>query len=215
VTDRRRARELARDALARGAPLDWFEALYAEAGDGRAVVPWDDRAPSPLLVRWLDAHGPFDGRTALDVGCGTGDNAAELARRGLAVTAFDLSPTALRVARDRYGDGVRWVEASALALPAAWSFDLVVEIYTLQVLPPPERAVAAGQIARCVAPGGRLVVIARAREPGDPPGEMPWPLTRSELERLADHGLALDSLEDLVDREDPPVRRFVATFRRA
>lgn len=215
MTNRARARELARAACAAGAPTAWFESLYAEAREGRALVPWDDRRPNPLLVRWLDAHPPPLGARALDVGCGAGDNGAELARRGLRVLGCDVAPTAVAVARQRFPD-LSWETADILAPPSDWlgRFDLVVEIYTLQVLPPPERAVAARAIAACVAPGGTLVVIARAREPDEPAGEMPWPLLRREVEAIAGDGLHLAELDDLLDDEDPPVRRFVATFRR-
>lgn len=47
------------------------------------------------------------------------------------------------------------------------------------------------------------------------PGQMPWPLTRAEVEAIATPGLALASFEDFLDAEDPPVRRFRALFRRA
>ena len=90
--DRSRARVLARDAIARGEALAWFEALYREADAGTAVVPWADLVPNPHLVNWLDAHPTIGGR-ALDVGTGFGDNAEELARRGLAVVAFDVAAT--------------------------------------------------------------------------------------------------------------------------
>jgi hypothetical protein len=43
---------------------------------------------------------------------------------------------------------------------------------------------------------------------------MPWPLTRAEVEALAGLELRLESFEDFADREDPPVRRFRASFRR-
>ena len=110
------ARALAREAIAAGTPTAWFEALYREAGAGRARVPWDDRAPNPAVVRWLDAQDLRPGDAALDVGCGTGDNAAELARRGLVVTAFDVSPTAVAAAQARYGAVAGWQVADVLAL---------------------------------------------------------------------------------------------------
>ena len=76
------------------------------------------------------------------------------------------------------------------------------------------RAEAVAAIRRTVAPGGTLLIVARGREPGEPEGQMPWPLTRGELERVAGGDVRLTSFEDFVDREDPPVRRFRAVFRR-
>jgi SAM-dependent methyltransferase len=215
---RARARELARAAVAEGRALDWFDDLYREAAAGTAVVPWDDRAPNPMLCRWLDRHPPpGPGARALDVGSGPGDNAAELARRGWTVTGFDVSAAAVEAAKVRVPDVTDWAVASLTAPPAAWraAFDLVVEVYTLQVLPPAERAVAAAALAGLVAPGGTLVAIARAREPDEPAGALPWPLTRAEVEAIAGPGLRLGALDDVMDDEAPPVRRWVATFRAA
>jgi SAM-dependent methyltransferase len=216
---RARARALAAKAVGEGRPTAWFDELYREADAGTAIVPWDDRVANPHLVRWLDGHADRlrPGAAALDVGCGTGDNAAELARRGLEVTAFDVSEAAVAVARTRFGDAkIRFVTADALALPPAWrgAFALVVEVYTLQVLPPAPRAQAARELAAAVAPGGTLVVVARGREADEPEGQMPWPLLRREVEAIAAHGLRLVELDDYLDDESPPVRRLVATFER-
>ncbi len=216
MTDRTRARTLARDAIARGRPVAWFETLYREAEAGTAVVPWADLVPNPHLVAWLDAHPDVRGR-ALDVGAGLGDNAEELARRGLDVVAFDVAETAVAAARARFPRSrVADAVADLLDPPPAWrgAFNLVAETYTLQVLPPPERALAARALGDLVAPGGTLLVIARGREPSEPEGAMPWPLTRAEVERLAVAGLAVTSFDDFVDDEQPPVRRFRATLGR-
>lgn len=61
----------------------------------------------------------------LDVGCGTGLNAAELCRHGHQVIGVDVSPVAIEKFRDRGFDGlVCDIEAGPLPLPAD-SFDLV------------------------------------------------------------------------------------------
>jgi SAM-dependent methyltransferase len=108
------------------------------------------------------------------------------------------------------------VAADLLAPPAAWrgSFDLVFESYTLQVLPEPARRDAIAQLAALVAPGGRLLLLCRAREQSDPIGALPWPLTREELAGFVAHGLRETSFSDFLDRESPPVRRFRALYRR-
>jgi SAM-dependent methyltransferase len=214
--DRTRARALARDSIARGDAVAWFEDLYREADAGTAVVPWADLVPNPHLVAWLDTNTTARGR-ALDVGTGLGDNAEELARRGFTVVAFDVAATAIDRARERFPQSpVEYVVANLLEPPAAWrgAFDLVAETYTLQVLPPPARQIAGAALRTFVAPGGTLLVIARGREPEEPEGAMPWPLTRAEVEGLAGDDLVLASFDDFLDAEEPPVRRFRATFRR-
>ena len=216
MTDRTRARALAQRSLERGDPVGWFEQLYAEAGRGAAVVPWADLAPNPHVREWLEREAPAPGR-ALDVGCGLGDGAEELARRGFDVVAFDVSATAVDEARRRFPSSrVDYRVADLLRLPAGFdgAFDLVVECYTLQVLPPGPRGGAAAVLRRLPRPGGTLLVVARGREPEEPAGQMPWPLTRAEVEAIAAPELPLLRFEDFVDAEDPPVRRFRALFRR-
>ncbi|MBI3770708.1 MAG: class I SAM-dependent methyltransferase [Deltaproteobacteria bacterium] len=216
MTDRTRARTLARQSLDAGDAVGWFERLYSEAARGEALVPWADLAPNPRVVAWLDRARPTRGRV-LDVGCGLGDTAEELARRGLTVVAVDVSPTAVAQARARFPSSrvdYRVLDLLRLPVELAGAFDLVVECYTLQVLPPDARADDGAALRRAVTPGGTLLVVARARESNEPEGQMPWPLTRSEIEAIADDTLRLATCDDFVDREQPPVRRFRATFRR-
>jgi len=110
------ARSLAAESLAAADPTGWFERLYAAAEDGRAVVPWDRGAPRRMLVQWAEArelHG--DGRRALVVGCGLGEDAEYVARLGFDTVAFDVAATAVRTARRRFPDSaVRYVTADLL-----------------------------------------------------------------------------------------------------
>jgi len=215
---RRRARQLAAEAAAAGDETGWFEKLYSEAEAGVAVVPWTDGVPNPHLVEWLaDRDGA--GQRALVVGCGLGYDAEFLAGRGFEVTAFDVAPTAIVAARRANpGSAVDYVTADLLDLPAAWAgaFDLVVEIYTVQPLYGPVRARALAALHQPVAPGGTLLVIARATEEENPerdPAMMPWPLTRAEL-KAAGGPLQVHHVEQFTDDELPPKPRWRAEFRR-
>jgi SAM-dependent methyltransferase len=217
--DRALARRLAHESLAKGDATGWFDALYDAAQGDANVVPWADMRPNPNLTAWLDGRAPpSPPQAALVIGCGLGDDAEELARRGWNVTAFDISQRAIDWCRRRFEHStVNYCVADVLSLPAAWrqKFNLVVEIFTLQVLPPELRDAAMAGIAGCVAPDGTLLVVARAREAGDDHGTMPWPLTKDELQAFERHGLEAAAFEDyLDDHEDPPVRRFRAEFRR-
>jgi SAM-dependent methyltransferase len=212
--DRRYVRQLAADSNARGDATGWFETLYAAAEQGTASVPWADFAPYPRLVSAL-AGLPAGGR-ALVVGCGLGDDAEHVASLGFTTVAFDVSPTAIAAARRRFPRStVEYVTADLLSPPRAWvgAFDLVVEVFTLQVLTGAARRTALVQLARLVAPGGRLLVIARARDEHEDPGELPWPLTWAEIESFHEFGLAKQSIVDFIDDEDRgPVRRWRAWF---
>lgn len=85
--DRTGARALAREYSERGDPTGWFEALYAQADGDAGVISWADLEPNPNLVEWLTRRSPAGTEMrALKVGCGLGDDAEELARRGFEVT---------------------------------------------------------------------------------------------------------------------------------
>lgn len=217
-TERGTAREIANKYLVAGNALGWFEVLYAQADGDASIIPWADLTPNPNLVEWLDAmHIHGDGHKALKVGCGLGDDAEELALRGFGTTAFDISQTAISWCRRRHPlSSVTYLVADLFDAPPKWhgAFFLVVESYTLQVLPPNLRKKAVRCVADFLAPGGMLLVIARGREAHEPEGKMPWPLTREELIAFRDSALKEVSFEDYLDNEDPPVRRFRAVYRR-
>jgi SAM-dependent methyltransferase len=219
MADRDATRTLAEQFLAAGDPTGWFEALYASAGGDASAIPWGDLRPNPNLTQWLDAHPQSGGLRALVVGCGLGDDAEELARRGMKVTAFDVAPIAIEWCRRRFPrSAVTYAVGDVLDPPAAWqgAFDFVLESYTLQALPPGARAKAVRSVAGLLAPSGRLLVICRGRDAGDPEGSLPWPLTRGDLAKLVDEcGLVEESFEDYPDPDEPDVRRFRCAFRRA
>jgi len=212
--DKAVARRLAADSMSRGDVTGWFETLYAAAARGIAEVPWADFKPNPRLVATLDR--PTGTRRALVIGCGLGDDAEHVASLGYATVAFDIAPSAIRSVRQRFPDSsVTYAVADLLAPPPAWTgaFDLVVEVFTLQVLTGAARRTAFARTAQLVAPGGRLLVIAGARDDTEHPGHMPWPLTRAELESFRGYGLCDESIEEVIDHEaGRSVRRWRAWF---
>jgi SAM-dependent methyltransferase len=219
MTYRGAARDLAQRSVDRGDHTRWFEEFYQPAQARPEVVPWSDKRANPHLVSWAEENDVSGvGRRALVVGCGYGDDTEWLAGRGFEALAFDVSPTAVSVARRRFPDSfVDYRVADALNLPDEWrhAFDLVLEAYTLQVLLGEPRAVAVRQIAATVK--DRLLLVARGRDKDDDPGQMPWPLTRSDLLpiRQSRPDLVEVSFEDYIDDEIPPVRRFRVEYREA
>ena len=198
--------------------MAWFEELYAAAEGRLDEVPWEDQRSQPLFTEWLDARVIKGvGKRALVIGCGLGDDAEELAKRGFEVAGFDLSATAISWAKRRFPDSsVKYFQADLRSLPEelAGSFDFICEVYTLQAMPQRLRPQAFEAIANCLAPGGELFVLCRGREDDDPVSDVPWPLSMAELGELNQGSLDLVGLDDLMDDEDPPVRRFRVVFQR-
>jgi SAM-dependent methyltransferase len=76
------------------------------------------------LLKLLERRG-LQGKRLLDVGCGTGKSFLEMLPRGWEVTACDISPAMLDLARSKVGDEVQFALADMLALPEFGEFDLV------------------------------------------------------------------------------------------
>jgi SAM-dependent methyltransferase len=207
-------RRLSGEATRDGDPTSWFEQLYADAAQGHAIVPWDRRAPHPLLVDWVERQPATSGLT-LVVGSGLGDDAAFLAAHGYRVIAFDISRSAIESARRRFPTSpVDFRTADLLNPPAEWRqhFDLVVETYTTQSLPVRLRPTVVLHVGRFVAPGGKLVVLAVARDVDEAVDGPPWPLSRADIQSFAVEGLEVLSLDEI--RDPPGTHHWRAVFSR-
>ncbi|MFJ6675477.1 alpha/beta fold hydrolase [Actinosynnema sp. NPDC091369] len=162
-----------------------FEQLYAAASRGEVDVPWHREEPHRLILeRFADVDGT--GKRALVVGAGYGQDAGFLAGLGFDTLGFDISPTAVAQARQRF-PAARFEVADLLDPPADWAgaFDVVVEVLIAQTLPAGVRPTAIAHVRRFVAPGGTLVLLAHGREDDEPETGPPWPLVRAEVESYA------------------------------
>jgi len=76
------------------------------------------------LVKILEADG-LQGKRLLDVACGTGKSFLPMLPRGWQVTACDISPNMLELAREKAGNVVELKVADMLELPRFGEFDLI------------------------------------------------------------------------------------------
>jgi arsenite methyltransferase len=110
-------------------------------------------------VEWLDIP---PGGVTLDVGSGPGNVTASLARAagpdGLALGVDISEPMLARAVRAEGGPQVGFVRADAQRLPFRdESFDAVVSIAMLQLIPTPDVALA--EMVRVLRPGARMAVM--------------------------------------------------------
>jgi len=108
------------------------------------------------------------GARVLDIGCGGGLLSEALAQAGADVTAIDLAPDLLKIARlHGLESGIRvdyrQVSAEALASEAPASFDAVTCMEMLEHVPDPASVLQA--CATLLRPGGRLFVSTLNRTP--------------------------------------------------
>ena len=129
-------------------------ARYDGVADSYALGP-DDRSGSAISAL-LDLVGDDPGPRALDLACGHGVVARELARRGAEVTGLDVSVALLERARQD-GTSVDYVhgDAADAAVLAGAQFDLVVCNFGLSDIDDLDGAVRT--VARVLAPGGCFV----------------------------------------------------------
>src|SRR4051812_48922319 len=210
-------RELAAKFAESGDALGWFDALYREAAGDTEIIPWADLEPNRFFKDWAETSGlKGEGRSALVIGCGLGDDARYLYDHGFKVTAFDISPAAIEWARRLHKDTDIQFEVADLFEPfRGWvgAFEFVLEIYTIQPLPMEMRSRVIDAVSSFVAPAGRLVVVTRGRADDETPEQLPWPLSRSELARFAENGLIEIDFREIWDDEDEQIR-FVVEYVR-
>lgn len=100
----------------------------------------------------------------LEMGCGAGSNLIWLAQKGIKVSGVDISPTALRLARQNleregYSDRIgELIECSVTEVPFEdESFDGIIEACVFQHLSKPDRQATFREVRRLLKPGGVFV----------------------------------------------------------
>lgn len=136
--------------------------------DALASRFWDIRGEfrplhllNPVRARFVGERAALAGARVLDVGCGGGLLAEVLARAGAKVTAIDLAPGMIEVARlhameQKLDIDYRVVAAEAVAAAEPGSFDVVTCMEMLEHVPDPAGMVAT--LGKLVRPGGALFV---------------------------------------------------------
>jgi len=149
------------------AELDKFAAL--------ANRWWDADGPqkplhalNPVRLRYVAERAALRGLKVLDIGCGGGLLSEALAKEGAQVTAIDLAPELVKVARlHGLESGVqvdyRVQSAEDLAADQPGAFDVVTCMEMLEHVPDPGAIVGACQ--RLLKPGGKLFLATINRTP--------------------------------------------------
>ena len=125
--------------------------------------------PRELVELMLETAGLREGSRVLEVGCGTGQLTEQLARHGCDVTAIDIGPSMVAVARRRLGRApVRFAVVSFEEFEGGdGSFDLLVSAMAFHWVDP---EVKFDKTARVLRPGGWLALLATGERYDDPFG---------------------------------------------
>lgn len=136
---------------------------------------WDPNGPqkalhalNPVRLAYVAERMDLTGARVLDVGCGGGLLSEALAKSGATVTAIDLAPDLVKVAKlhtleSRVGVDYRLQDVESLAADMSGGFDAITCMELLEHVPDPAAILAA--CATLLAPGGKLFLSTLNRTP--------------------------------------------------
>lgn len=185
------------------ASIDWYEA------NSETVAARYEGARTDAVHGWLLDLLPKTQATILDVGAGSGRDAAWLAEQGHEVVAVEPSPNMQAAAKRLHpGDRIHWINDSLPTLTAVTraglSFDLILLSAVWMHVPAGDRPRAFRKLVNLLKPGG-LIAITLRHGPAEPDRAI-HPVSLTELEGLVrNHGAFIErSIEagDQLGRED-------------
>lgn len=160
---------------ARNTSTDNFSQAELDKFGALAQRWWDPEGPqkalhalNPARLGYVAARAPLKGSRVLDVGCGAGLLSEAMAGEGAQVTALDLAPELVKVARlHGLESGVkvdyRLQSVESLAAEMPGQFDAITCMEMLEHVPDPGSIISA--CATLLRPGGRLFLSTLNRTP--------------------------------------------------
>lgn len=137
------------------AGAEFWDQFFRERRESGDDLDWAGLWTRPFLVSLREAGV----RTMLELGCGTGNDAARLAGEGYSVTAVDVSGEAIGQAQAKFGSLARFLTADVtrpLPFPDG-SFDAVMSNVALHMFPDGVTRSVFAQVGRLVREGGLFV----------------------------------------------------------
>jgi SAM-dependent methyltransferase len=144
------------------AGAEFWDRFFRERRESGNDLDWEGLWTRPFLVPLREAGV----RTILELGCGTGNDAARLAGEDYRVTAIDVSAEAIGRAQARFGSVARFLVADMtrrLPFPGG-GFDAVMSNVALHMFPDRVTRAVFAEVGRLVRPGGLFVFHVNALE---------------------------------------------------
>ena len=188
-------------------PVAWYDA------NAEAVVAQYEGLTSDTVHGWLRDLLPKGTATVLDIGAGSGRDAAWLSARGYDVVAVEPSASMRTAGASMHAHiPIRWIDdrlpALATVSKSGLSFDLILLSAVWMHLPPSDRPRAFRKIINLLKPGGVLAITLR-----DGPADQARGIHRvllEEVEGLArDHGAFVERHAEADDHLGRPGIRWI------
>jgi SAM-dependent methyltransferase len=150
--------------------LRWYQVVYRLLYRAGLVV-WQRKAPPADLVALIEGPSALAPGRALELGCGTGTDTIYLATHGWDVTAVDMVPKALAIARRKAaaaGVTPRFIEGDVTRLPdlaVGDGYDLVLDFGCFHTLPEDRRPAYVTGVSDASTPGAMLLLYGFKRPP--------------------------------------------------
>jgi SAM-dependent methyltransferase len=144
------------------AGAEFWDRFFSQRRQRGDDLDWGGLWTGPFLVPLREAGA----RTILELGCGTGNDAARLAGEGYSVTAIDVSGEAIGQARAKFGPVARFMVADMtrrLPFPAG-GFDAVMSNVAMHMFPDGVTRAVFAEVGRLVRPGGVFLFHVNALE---------------------------------------------------
>lgn len=128
-----------------------------------AEIPWNRETPPDALVELVET-GKVKPCKAIDLGCGAGNYAIYLAKKGYKVTGVDVSPTAIKIARknaEKQGVNCNFIALNVLTdlKKINESFEFAYDWQLLHHIFPKDRENYIKSVHRLLTPGGKYLSV--------------------------------------------------------
>ena len=191
---------------------DWYEKHAKVAAATYESISAED------MLNWLQDLMPADGGRILDVGAGSGRDAAWLAERGYQVVAVEPSPAMREEASKRHKSrNIRWEDERLPDIPRASKqgpYDLILVSAVWMHMSQKKRKRAFRKLVNLLTADGTLAIT--LRQGAEIPERGIHEITAEEFESLShDHGATVvyrDECEDRLGRENVRWTRVAIRF---
>jgi ubiquinone/menaquinone biosynthesis C-methylase UbiE len=172
-------------------------------------IPWEENSPSPELVKLIES-GVVEKGPALDICCGTANNAIYLARQGFTCYGVDISPTAVSYGREKVAkEGLSCELTSGNALELSYpdsTFTLVFDRGCFHTIAPEDRQTFI-QGVRVLKPAGKYQLLCFSSR-DHPSSGVPYSFSPEEIRCLFSPLFKVHHIREISTRKARGTRQY-------